>query len=295
MAIDEVPEREAYEEKPESPDWKGKRLLVGLLLVALGAGVLYAIHKTNTTRDALIAQETQTRNQLAAEFQSQIANRLSAIESANAQQLEALKYELDAAAKRMGQTGGELKHARSMVAQLQNEQRREAQELQQQIAQKADQQQVGALNQNVAEQRTDLDNAKKEIDTVRSDLGMARSEMGTLIARNHDDIEQLRKLGERDYFEFTASRKLPARLAGVGMTLTKTNVKRHQFNLNLEVDDVNVEKKDRTVNEPIFFYVSGSKKPYELVINEVESNKVKGYLSTPKGANEVATRSERAH
>jgi len=188
-----------------------------------------------------------------------------------------------------------LKHARSMVAQLQNEQRREAQELQQQIAQKADQQQVGALNQNVAEQRTDLDNAKKEIDTVRSDLGMARSEMGTLIARNHDDIEQLRKLGERDYFEFTASRKLPARLAGVGMTLTKTNVKRHQFNLNLEVDDVNVEKKDRTVNEPIFFYVSGSKKPYELVINEVESNKVKGYLSTPKGANEVATRSERAH
>ena len=295
MAIDEVPEREAYEEKPESPDWKGKRLLVGLLLVALGAGVLYAIHKTNTTRDALIAQETQTRNQLAAEFQSQIANRLSAIESANAQQLEALKYELDAAAKHMGQTGGELKHARSMVAQLQNEQRREAQELQQQIAQKADQQQVGALNQNVAEQRTDLDNAKKEIDTVRSDLGMARSEMGTLIARNHDDIEQLRKLGERDYFEFTASRKLPARLAGVGMTLTKTNVKRHQFNLNLEVDDVNVEKKDRTVNEPIFFYVSGSKKPYELVINEVESNKVKGYLSTPKGANEVATRSERAH
>jgi hypothetical protein len=121
---------------------------------------------------------------------------------------------------------------------------------------------------------------------------MARSEMGTLIARNHDDIEQLRKMGERDYFEFTVSRKIPARVAGVGLVLTKTNVKRHRFNLELLADDVQVEKKDRTINEPIFFYVSGSKRPYELVVNEVKLDQVTGYLSTPKGAREVAARTE---
>ena len=151
---------------------------------------------------------------------------------------------------------------------------------------------MGALNQDVSAQRTDLDKTKKVLDSVRSDLGMARSEMGTLIARNHDDIEQLRKMGERDYFEFTAERKSPVRVGGVGLTLTKTNVKRHRFNLELLADDVQVEKKDRTINEPMFFYVSGSKRPYELVVNEVKPDQVKGYLSMPKGAKEVAARSQ---
>jgi hypothetical protein len=77
------------------------------------------------------------------------------------------------------------------------------------------------------------------------------------------------------------------------LTVTKTNVKRHQFNLAMMVDDVRVEKKDRTINEPIFFYISGSKRPYELVINQVGQNSIKGYVSAPKGANkEVATRSD---
>jgi len=151
---------------------------------------------------------------------------------------------------------------------------------------------VGALNQDVSAQRTDLDKTKTVLDTVRSDLGMARSEMGTLIARNHDDIEQLRKLGERDYFEFTAKRKSPVHVEGVALTLTKASVKRHRFNLDLLADDVQVEKKDRTINEPIFFYVNGSKRPYELVVNEVKPDQVKGYLSIPKGAKEVAARSQ---
>jgi hypothetical protein len=57
----------------------------------------------------------------------------------------------------------------------------------------------------------------------------------------------------------------------------------------LVADDMEIEKKDRTVNEPIFFYVAGSKKPYELVVNKVESSRIIGYLSTPKGAVEIAS------
>jgi len=294
MAIDQVPEQEVLDMEPESSGSRGKFLLIFLVLAALVVGEIYTIYKINSMRDALEAQQTQTRKQLRAEFQDQLTGRLRAIENANAQQMDALKYELDAAAKRVGATGGELKHARAMVAQLQNEQRKQAEQLQAELAQKADQQQMGALNQDVSAQRADLDKTKKVLDSVRSDLGMARSEMGTLIARNHDDIEQLRKMGERDYFEFTVQRKSPVRVGGVGLTLTKTNVKRHRFNLELLADDVQVEKKDRTINEPIFFYVSGSKRPYELVVNEVKPDQVKGYLSTPKGAREVAARSQGA-
>jgi hypothetical protein len=290
MAIDQVPEREVLKMEPESCGSQGRFWLIFLVLAALVVGEIYTIHKTNSMRDALEAQQTQASKQLRAD-QDQLTDRLSTIESANAQQMDALKDELDAASKRLGATGGELKHARAMVTQLQTDQRKQAEQLQAELAQKADQQQVGALNQDVSAQRTDLDNTKTVLDSVRSDLGMARSEMGTLIARNHDDIEQLREMGERDYFEFTVDRKSPAHVAGVGLTLKRTNVKRHRFNLDLMADDVRVEKKDRTINEPIFFYVSGSKRPYELVVNEVKSNEVKGYLSTPKGAREVATSS----
>ena len=295
MANDQVPEKEVLGTEPESSSTRGQFLLILPVLAALIVGELYGIHKINSTRDALEAQQAQTRKQLAAEFQDQLTSRMSAIENANAQQFDALKDELDSAAKRLGATGGELKRARATVAELQNEQHQQAEQLQEELAQKADQQQVGALIQDVSAQRTDLDNTKKALDSVRSDLGMARSEMGTLIARNHDDIEQLRKMGERDYFEFTANRKALARVAGVGLNLTKTNVKQHRFNLDLVVDDVRVEKKGRTINEPIFFYVNGSKRPYELVVNEVKSNEVKGYVSTPKGTREVAARSEGAH
>ena len=291
MAIDEVPEKEVHVIEPESSGSQGKFLLIFLVLAALVAGEIYSIHKINSTRDALEAQQAQTHKQLAAEFQDQLASRLSAIENANAQQFDALKDELDSAAKRLGATGGELKRARAMVAQLQNEEQKRADQLQQQIATKADQEQVGALGKDVTTQRTDLDNTKKALDSVRSDLGMTRSELGTLIARNHDDIETLRKLGERNYYEFTATRKAPARVAGVGLTLTKTNVKRHQFTVAFVIDDVRMEKKDRAINEPIFFYVGGSKRPYELVVNEVSQNQVKGYISTPKSGKEVATRS----
>ena len=259
MAIDQVPEREVLDMEPESRGSHGKFLLIFLVLAALIVGEIYTIKKTNSMREALEAQQTQTSKQLRAEFRDQLTGRLTAMERRNAQQMDALNDELDAAAKRVGATGGELKHARAMVAQLQNEQRKQAEQLQAELAQKADQQQMGALNQDVSAQRADLDKTKTVLDSVRSDLGMARSEMGTLIARNHDDIEQLRKMGERDYFEFTVGRKSPVRAGGVGLTLTKTNVKRHRFNLELLADDVQVEKKDRTINEPIFFYVNGSR------------------------------------
>jgi hypothetical protein len=111
---------------------------------------------------------------------------------------------------------------------------------------------------------------------------MARSEMGTLIARNHDDIETLRKLGQRNYNEFTLLKNQEQRVAGVGLILKKTNLKRHRFSLNLLADDMTIPKDNRTVDEPIFFAIGESRQVNELVINTVDQNKVTGYISTPK-------------
>ena len=121
MANDQVPEHQVVNVEPLSPPATGKFLLIFLVLVALAVGEFYTLHKIDSMRVALEAQQTETDQQLRAEFRDQLTSRLRAIERANAQQMDALKDELDAAAKHMGTTGGELKHARAMVAQLQNE------------------------------------------------------------------------------------------------------------------------------------------------------------------------------
>jgi hypothetical protein len=190
----------------------------------------------------------------------------------------------------MGSTGKELNRARAMVTKLQRQQAQDASALKDEIAKKADDEKVGALTQDFTTTKTDLASTKQNVDQLSKDLGMAKSEFGTLIARNHDDIETLRKLGDRDYFEFTLTRNQKQNIAGVGLTLKKTNVKHNRFDLNLLADDLQVEKKGRTVNEPVFFYLASSKRPYELVVNKVESDRVTGYVSTPKGAQEVASR-----
>jgi hypothetical protein len=293
MPIDDVIGGQGVQKEPtRGSDHSGKFIAIFLILAMLGVGEFYSVNRMTSVRNQLTAQQNQLQENLTAQFRDQVSNRLTAMEQQNTQDLDAVKTELDKASKRMGSQGGELRRARAMVTQLQDQQREQTNQLKQELAQKADQQQVGALTQDVSTTKADLDTTKKNVNTLAGDLGMARSEMGTLIARNHDDIEYLRKLGDRDYFEFTLAKNAPSKVAGVGLTLKKVNPKRYRFNVDTLADDMLVERKDCTINAPVFFYVNGSKKPYELVVNSVESNRVKGYLSTPKGVTEVATRSE---
>jgi hypothetical protein len=119
--------------------------------------------------------------------------------------------------------------------------------------------------------------------TTREDLKMARSEMGTLIARNHDEIDQLRRLGERDYIEFTiAGKNKPQKVGNLTVELKGANEKRGQYSVAMTAEDRRLEKKNRYMNEPIFFYLSGTKIPEELVINKVGKDTVSGYVSIPK-------------
>lgn len=185
----------------------------------------------------------------------------------------------------------ELKQSRAITEQLQATQQKQANDVARQLARKADQAQVGALSQDVSATRQDLDSTKKNLRQALEGLGMARTEFGTLIGRNHGEIEQLRQLGERDYYEFNLERSNQAqRVAGVGLELRKTDVKRLRYTLRLHVDDYALEKKDRTINEPIFFYVSRQSQPLELVVNKVAADHVSGYLSVPKGTPMAAAR-----
>jgi hypothetical protein len=292
MAIDEVPNKEVVEHPSAESGHTAKFIAVFVILAALVIGEIYTLTQMSALRGSLETQQAAMQRALSSQVEQQISSRIAALESSNAEQLQAIKEDLNSATKRVGRDGVELRRARGIVEKLQAAQQQQAQELKQEIAQKADQQQVGALSQDVNTQRSDLDTTKQTVSKISADLGMARSQLGDLIARNHQDIEYLRKLGERDYFEFTVTRHHLARVANVELLLKKTNVKHHRYNMILIADEMRVDKKNRTVNEPIIFFVGGSKKPYELVVNSVQSNSVKGYVSAPKGAVEVAARSE---
>src|SRR5205814_3748027 len=124
---------------------------------------------------------------------------------------------------------------------------------------------------------------KGDQDATKNSIQMARSEMGTLIARNHDEIDQLRRMGQRDYFEFTIQRKAGATKVGsIQIVLRDTNPKKNQYTIKVLADDSSFEKKNRSVNEPIFFFTGGNRVPLELVVNKVTKTTVSGYLSTPK-------------
>lgn len=293
MAIDDVQEKSPVK-APEDNSQNQKPILLFAILIVLAIGQIYTLAKISSVRSSLQAEQEKTRQELSAQLDEQFSKRLLAAEENNTQQLGELKEELEKASKRTGSTGRELRKARTMVSELQKQQMQQADELKHEIALKADQQQLGLISNDVNATRSDLDSTKQTLQEAVEKLGMTRSEFGTLIARNHDEIEALRKLGDRDYFEFVLERKQPQRIGGIGLTLRKTNVKRNRYNLILLADDLQIEKKDRTVNEPVYFYVGGSKRVYELVVNKVESKRVRGYLSTPKGATQMASRAEGA-
>jgi len=149
-----------------------------------------------------------------------------------------------------------------------------------------------AANDDLKNVDTKVGGVRTDLDTTREDLKMARSEMGTLIARNHDEIDQLRRLGERDYIEFTiAGKNKPQKVGNLTVELKGVNEKRGQFTVAMTAEDRRLEKKNRAMNEPIFFYISGTKLPQELVINKVGKNTVSGYVSIPKANSQPAATS----
>src|SRR5438067_8764641 len=109
--------------------------------------------------------------------------------------------------------------------------------------------------------------------------------MSGLIAHSRDDLEELRRRGDRNYYEFTLQKaKNSQRVGPVQMSLNRTDPKKSKYTITVIADDRTIEKKDKTSGEPVQFYVKGSARmaPYEIVVFDVGKNQITGYLATPK-------------
>jgi len=270
------------EERHDQPLASGTPRWLALALAVPVAISIWALWSSTTARQA-----TQSAEQAAATEAKTLRTSVDQLQQQLAvsdQERRAAETQLAAVSdqvhKTQGAVGATRKQNKELQAQLTDVQTNVS-GVKQELANKANGADVEAVGNDVKGVRADLD-------ATKNNLQMARSEFGTLVARNHEEIEQLRRLGLRDYFEFTLQGKgNTQQVGGVTVELRGTNPKKHIFTLNLVVDDMKLEKKNRSINEPIFFYTSGSRQALELVINRVEKNKASGYLSAPK-ANSVA-------
>jgi hypothetical protein len=258
-----------------TPRWVGLAVAVlgGVSLLGLGVG-LSALNHANGIEQTTQASVKQANDAL--------AQRLAKEDEIN----QALQSDLKVVTDKLNLTQGELLAARKQnkkaTAAVDQKVDGLATSVRAELATKANAGDVDKLN-------GDVSGVKSDLDAQKNNLQMARSEMGTLIARNHDEIDQLRRMGQRDYFEFTVTRKGGNQKVGsIQVELKDTNIKKNQYTINVLADDKSFEKKNRSVNEPIFFYTGGTRSALELVVNKVSKTTASGYLSIPKAAETTA-------
>jgi hypothetical protein len=140
---------------------------------------------------------------------------------------------------------------------------------------------VGGVKTDVATTQADLADTKTQLTRVMGDAGV----MSGLIATNHDQLEELKHKGDRNYYEFTLQKGAPAQNVGtIKVQLKKVDEKKSKYTLTVSADDKNIEKKDKNLDEPVQFYSGKTPALFEIVVNNISKNQVTGYLSTPKSA-----------
>src|SRR5271170_7923953 len=255
-----------------APRWIGIVVvaLAVVSLVALGAGW------TASNRSKALEQSLATQTQQVKQDEDVLGQRLAKAEDTNAQ----LQGELSVVTDKMKLTQGELSKARLQAKKIKEDDAQQLADLQNNVnGQLATKATVDDVNKVGA----DVTGVKSDLESTKNNLNMTRGEFGTLIAKNHDEVEELRRLGERDYYEFTIDKKNTREKVGDLMVeLRAVNTKKSQYSVNIFVDDQLHEKKNLSANEPLYFFQNGSRAPLEFVVNSIAKDKIVGYLSVPK-------------
>jgi multidrug efflux pump subunit AcrA (membrane-fusion protein) len=139
---------------------------------------------------------------------------------------------------------------------------------------------VGAAKTDIAKTQTDLQATNQKLERTIGDLGVQSG----LIAHTSAELDVLKHKGDRNYFDFTLHKGAKTPISTVSFELKKVDAKKSRFTLNVIADDKTIEKKDRTVGEPLQFYTGRDHLLYEVVVFSADKNSITGYLSTPKNS-----------
>ena len=270
-----------YYEAAPTPRW----IIVVFVLAFLAIG--YLLYAGNTEKGKLETDLAQ------ANAKEQILS--AQIDQTNSR-IADLKGQLEVTTQKLGFTQAELAQARALAQNIRQTQKDSDDKLAAQIGQvKQDTDaKLGQVNTDLTGAKTDISATKQDLEATKAKLTSTVGDLGVqsgLIARNQEELDQLKRSGERNIYELHLTRaKTPTHVGPIQVTLTKTDPKKFKYTMTVVADDKTIEKKDKQADEPVQFYIKGATKPYEIVIFDVTKDKVNGYLSTPKDTGAAAAR-----
>jgi predicted nucleic acid-binding Zn-ribbon protein len=261
-----------------APTAAQNRTGIYLLIAALMAISMGSLYLAITGREALSKQSDEI---------NLLTRRLDSSDQRYAQ----MSGEFQVTSEKLGLTEQEAARAQALAAEYQRRQQQAVSQLNAAIQQKASASDIdklqaetsakfGGLSDDLAGTRKDLESAKAEFSGA---LAGTKGELSGAIARTHDELVALAHRTDRDYFEFNVTRRNRQKVGNLTVELTKTNVTKNQFTINLYFDDKRTERKDKAIYEPVYFYMPGAPSAVELVVNQVGKDSIAGYVSTPKG------------
>lgn len=254
-------------------------LFLGLLAVAVvgaiaGLGWSYHLSGRLTHAEMQLSQAQQQNEKLA-----------SALDDTNAR----LKVTSDTLGHSLGITQKEFEQrAQDLMSRQQASSRHfesEQQATQQKISSVSSD--VSGVKTDVGGVKTDLGNTQTQLKSDEAQLQSMKGDLGVqsgLIATNQQELELLKHRGDRNYYEFTLQKGEKRPISTVSLELRKADEKHSRYTLIVYADDKRIEKKDRGLNEPVQFYTGKDNYLYELVVNSISKNQIKGYIATPKSA-----------
>jgi len=251
-------------------------LAVALIYVVASLYFMYTLKNRLDAADAKQAELEQTQTELAAKLHTTKAELREALTSEVGQ----TKQEI---AKKTAQLDAQ---QRSSAAKLQAEQAQQGQQIAQvNTAVSGVKSEVGTAKSDIAKTQNDLQATNAKLERTIGDLGVQSG----LVAKNASELEILKHKGDRNYYEFTLHKGQKTPVSTISLQLKKVDPNKSRFTLNVIADDKTIEKKDRTVGEPLQFYTGRDHLLYEVVAFSAEKNKITGYLSTPKNAPKPVT------
>lgn len=267
-----------------------KILLGGALIGAFG-GWFYQANQVDKVRDELTTTQ-QKMEELHGKMDASVSMvKAEANESIAKVQTELEKTRKDAQSQVAVATRNQSRATQAAVASLSTKNAELAKQLdayKSEVAEKSTKvdESITGIKGEVTDVKTEVANTKGELEKAVAELRRVNGDMGVIsdrIATNSTELQALRQLGERNYFEFTIYKGKGAQKVGdVQLALKKADMKRNRFTMDVTADEHKVEKKDKGVNEPVQFYTANARIPYEIVVNQVTKDRVSGYLAVPK-------------
>src|SRR5215475_5738793 len=205
------------------PRWVS--LAIGLVGVASLVGIGVGFSALNQSKSTETSIQASLKQQNAA-----LQQRLSRTDDENQQ----LQSDLKVVTNKLNVTQDELDKARKQSKATGVGYNKKFNDISTQLGTKASVDDLNNVSGDVSGVKNDLEDTKSKLERATGDMGV----MSGLIARNHDDLEELKRKGDRNYFEFTLQKSKNAQHVGpVQMSLGKTDPKRSKYTMTVLADD----------------------------------------------------------